>query len=366
MSASGCPCLGRASEQPAGEPSKKSRPHLSYVCLAGEAPTALPRTALSQRCLTGPYWLCDKFRDSPYARAPAAFSATVARSSRREAKGSVDRPSYVRPSTNTWRWAVGLLGMATVMAVSLVVVALLSPDPKVMALAQHPDPPTASPATVEGLAAPAAAATETDPTRAETVPSPSPQATPTATPWPAMTTAPTPSRVPSPTPSPTAPFPTPTPVLPPPDRLVIQAIDLDTPVVPVGWHLVPQDGSWATEWDVASHSAGWHNNSAAPGDIGNVVLSGHHNIEGRVFRDLVSLQAGDEILLYAGGAEYQYRVSQTMILPEKGVSEAQRDENARWIGPFTDRRLTLITCWPYDNNTHRLIVVAQAVEPSEP
>jgi LPXTG-site transpeptidase (sortase) family protein len=26
--------------------------------------------------------------------------------------------------------------------------------------------------------------------------------------------------------------------------------------------------------------------------------------------------------------------------------------------PSTDERLTLITCWPYETNTHRLIIVA--------
>jgi sortase (surface protein transpeptidase) len=27
-----------------------------------------------------------------------------------------------------------------------------------------------------------------------------------------------------------------------------------------------------------------------------------------------------------------------------------------------DERLTLVTCWPADSNTHRLIIVARAVE----
>jgi sortase A len=41
------------------------------------------------------------------------------------------------------------------------------------------------------------------------------------------------------------------------------------------------------------------------------------------------------------------------------VSEEKRLENARWIGPFPDERLTLVTCWPYTNNTHRVIVIAK-------
>jgi len=36
-----------------------------------------------------------------------------------------------------------------------------------------------------------------------------------------------------------------------------------------------------------------------------------------------------------------------------------RQENARWIAPTDDERLTLVTCWPYTNNTHRVVVVAK-------
>ena len=37
-------------------------------------------------------------------------------------------------------------------------------------------------------------------------------------------------------------------------------------------------------------------------------------------------------------------------------------ENAAWIMPSEDERLTLVTCWPYTSNTHRLIIVARPVE----
>ncbi|HOG80388.1 MAG TPA: sortase, partial [Anaerolineaceae bacterium] len=50
-----------------------------------------------------------------------------------------------------------------------------------------------------------------------------------------------------------------------------------------------------------------------------------------------------------------------MILPERNQPVEQRIENARWIEPSVDTRLTLITCWPYESNTHRLVVVARPV-----
>jgi sortase A len=52
-----------------------------------------------------------------------------------------------------------------------------------------------------------------------------------------------------------------------------------------------------------------------------------------------------------------------MILPERDMDMDTRMENARWILPSTDERLTLITCWPAESNTHRLIVVAQPLNP---
>ena len=51
---------------------------------------------------------------------------------------------------------------------------------------------------------------------------------------------------------------------------------------------------WSSEWIVPTKAAGWHMNSALPGHTDNVVLSGHHNIEGKVFRYVVDLEPGDE------------------------------------------------------------------------
>jgi sortase (surface protein transpeptidase) len=47
------------------------------------------------------------------------------------------------------------------------------------------------------------------------------------------------------------------------------------------------------------------------------------------------------------------------ILPERGVSDEQRRQNAQWIMPTNVERLTLVTCWPYTGNSHRVIVVAE-------
>jgi LPXTG-site transpeptidase (sortase) family protein len=145
----------------------------------------------------------------------------------------------------------------------------------------------------------------------------------------------------------------------PPTRLVIPKINLDTPVVEVGWHVVEQNGKKFSEWDVADNVAGWHHGSSFPGNLGNIVVSGHHNIKGEVFRYVVDLEEGDAVHLYVGNQVYPYVVVEKYILREKGMSNEVRSKNARWIAKTTDERVTLVTCWPYSNNTHRVIVVTK-------
>lgn len=93
------------------------------------------------------------------------------------------------------------------------------------------------------------------------------------------------------------------------------------------------------------------------------MLSGHHNIKGQVFRNLKDVRVGDALAIYAGDAAYAYVVTERMILREVGQPVAQRLANARWIGPFADERVTLVTCYPPWANTHRLVVVARRAEP---
>lgn len=147
-------------------------------------------------------------------------------------------------------------------------------------------------------------------------------------------------------------------------RIVAESIELDADVVQVGWQAIVQDGVAMNAWSVAYQAAGWHNNSALPGQGGNVVLSGHHNIDGEVFRYIVDLEPGAVITLYDGDRAYDYLVEDKFIVKDKDEPEAIRRENAKWIGPFNEERLTLVTCWPYTNNTHRVIVIAKPAPPS--
>lgn len=147
-----------------------------------------------------------------------------------------------------------------------------------------------------------------------------------------------------------------------PKRIVIPAIHLDAPIEMVGWNQV-NDGS---TWNIPNHfAAGWLKTSAPLGQLGNTVLDGHHNMAGEVFRYLVDLKPGDVIDMYSGNRGFQFVVTGLHILPDRDQPIEVRRQNAAWIQPTLDERLTLVTCWPYTSNTHRLIVVAQPIAVSQ-
>ena len=235
---------------------------------------------------------------------------------------------------------------------------------------QPPDPVlTDAGAVVLAVTAPLPATrTLTPPPTLSPTPEPTPagSVTPDLLPdWSATPEEPAPTEPPA-TRRPPTPTPTPTPTSPPPaeeppTRIVAPSIELDARVVPMGWEIVDHDGAMVSEWVVPEKAAGWHLNSALPGHEENVVLSGHHNIKGKVFRYVVDLEPGDEITVYAGDTPYTYVVAEKYILKESGMPLRTRKKNAQWIMPSGDERLTLVTCWPYEwpGNSHRVIVVAR-------
>jgi len=144
-----------------------------------------------------------------------------------------------------------------------------------------------------------------------------------------------------------------------PVRIVAPAIALDQPVITVGWRQQTVNGQVTSVWDVAQYAVGWHKNSTYPGQGGNIVLAGHNNIYGEVFRRLDELKPGDLITLYADGRQYDYAFESSIIVKEEGATAEEKAANVRWIGPFTDERLTLVACYPYTGNSHRIIVIAR-------
>jgi sortase A len=144
-----------------------------------------------------------------------------------------------------------------------------------------------------------------------------------------------------------------------PTRLVIPSVGIDSKVIQVGWQMVEQNSQLFSIWQVADYAVGWHETSARLGQVGNTVMAGHHNVNGEVFRDLVNVEVGDKVEVYSGDQKFEYVIELKTIVKEKGEPIEVRQRNAQWIAATTDQRLTMVTCWPYTNNTHRVIVVAK-------
>ncbi|HNS52567.1 MAG TPA: sortase [Anaerolineae bacterium] len=154
-----------------------------------------------------------------------------------------------------------------------------------------------------------------------------------------------------------------------PVRIIIPALGLDVPVVEVAWSVARDDDLWRTEWETADHAAGHLRGSALPGEMGNMVIAGHHNTRGEVFRQLSDvglpgnpLRQGDTIVIVAdNGVEFSYRVVAWYRFLESGASPEEMRQHARFLEQTDTSTLTLVTCWPYETNTHRVITVAQLV-----
>jgi sortase A len=146
-----------------------------------------------------------------------------------------------------------------------------------------------------------------------------------------------------------------------PKRLIISSIELDAPIVQSKKDEVVIDSKVYFQWYAPDEFAvGWQNDSATLGEIGNTVLNGHHNVHGEVLKNLEKVKEGDRILIYGTSDNlFTYVVTNIMILPERDVTLDQRLDNAKWMLSTADERITLISCWPYYSNTHRLIVVAR-------
>lgn len=110
--------------------------------------------------------------------------------------------------------------------------------------------------------------------------------------------------------------------------------------------IVSRDGCTA-EWDVPSgRTSGWHSASARLGAPGNLVLNGHHNIHGRAFARVRELQPLDQIIVIGERRKMAYEVTERKLLLERGQPLAVRIQNAQWVMPTENKRLTLFTRWP--------------------
>ncbi|MDO9131103.1 MAG: class D sortase [Anaerolineales bacterium] len=137
--------------------------------------------------------------------------------------------------------------------------------------------------------------------------------------------------------------------LPIPTRGPEQAIRIQIPSIQVDAPVVQGDG-----WDQLKKGVGQYIGSANPGQTGNIVLSGHNDVYGEVFKRLDELEPGNTIIIFTINRQYVYVVSGSQIVEPTQVEV---------MAPTSDPTLTLISCYPYLIDNKRIVVFAKLQNP---
>ena len=106
---------------------------------------------------------------------------------------------------------------------------------------------------------------------------------------------------------------------------------------------------------------GHYPGTAQPGEVGNVVLSGHRTTYGAPFGDIGELVEGDAVVLETADAVHTYRVRGLQIVPPTAIEVTYPVPGQAGAEP-TERLLTLTTCHPRYSARQRLVVTAELVE----
>ncbi|GIK37010.1 MAG: hypothetical protein DPW09_44110 [Anaerolineae bacterium] len=132
----------------------------------------------------------------------------------------------------------------------------------------------------------------------------------------------------------------PEPVVQPATRIIIPSINVDAPV------------GEGTDWESLKYKVGHHPGTANPGQRGNMVLAAHNDVYGEIFRYLPDVPLGEMVTVYAGEQIFRYRITERrFILPEQ----------TEVMLPTTGPTLTLISCYPYLIDTHRIILFGELI-----
>lgn len=141
-------------------------------------------------------------------------------------------------------------------------------------------------------------------------------------------------------------------------RLIIPKLNID---VPVAFNINYDDTFEAMNHGVAQFMI--PGASALPGQIGNLVISGHSagdiyssNPYKFIFSGLERLEPGDLIYINYESKRYTYQMTGSQVVEPTDVAALVYDTNK----PV----LTLITCTPLGTSRYRLLVIADQISPS--
>ncbi len=121
------------------------------------------------------------------------------------------------------------------------------------------------------------------------------------------------------------------------------------------WNAEPPVVVEGTAVDDLKRGPGRLVDSAQPGELGNLVLSGHRTTYGAPFADLDLLQPGDAVVVETRDTWYTYRITGTEIVAPTAVEVTLPVPGQPGVAP-TASVLTLTTCHPRYSARQRMIV----------
>lgn len=137
------------------------------------------------------------------------------------------------------------------------------------------------------------------------------------------------------------------------DTILIPKINVTAPLV------YPDQRDNAAILEAIKEGVAHYPNTALPGRVGNVFLTGHSSYYwwsggkyNQVFALLDKLATGDLIYVYYQGGRYSYRVSRAFVVNPDQVDVLNASDK-----PI----LTLMTCTPVGTNLRRLIIQADLI-----
>jgi LPXTG-site transpeptidase (sortase) family protein len=148
--------------------------------------------------------------------------------------------------------------------------------------------------------------------------------------------------------------------LPPTNRLVIAAINLDVPLIQTELKNYDEfsEGNFDRELE---NGVVKYPTTPNPGEGGNAFFFGHtsqeywkYNKYGTVFRNIPQLIPGDVIQIVREGKLYEYKVITTEIVPPKQVN----DTYLKYTN-LEKEYLTLMGCYPIGRTDKRMMVIAE-------
>ncbi len=138
------------------------------------------------------------------------------------------------------------------------------------------------------------------------------------------------------------------PVISRPPRTSETALSLIVPKLELNGAIVQ-----GVDVDALRQGVGQLPNGVQPSDeTGNVVFAAHNDVYGQLFRYLDRLVAGDTFQIQTQSTVFTYRVTETRLVAPNDVYVIDDRQGAT---------ATLISCYPYQVNTQRIVVFADRI-----